>query len=84
MDATIQHGHLKDRRSRRCDAFLNKAASNPLFAPSWFPPKGGVARDLRKRRTIHETQVCTLRRFNSPLAFLRRRANQLIVVPEVW
>ena len=75
---------LKDRRSRRCDAFLKKAASNPLFAPSWFPAREGVARDLRRGTTIHQTQACTLRRFNPPLAFLRRRANQLGVVPEVW
>lgn len=60
---------LKDRRSRRCDAFLQKAASNPMFAPSWFPPREGVVRNLRKRRPIHETQAGTLRRFNSPLAF---------------
>lgn len=28
---------LKDRRGRRCDNFIRKAAKNPRFADAWFP-----------------------------------------------
>ena len=67
---------LEDRRRRRCDAFLRKAFSHPRFGARWFPPRRGTARDLRRRRSIEETRAATNRRFNSPLAFLRRRANE--------
>ena len=36
--------------------------------------------DLRSRREVQETQALSLRRFNSPLSYLRRRANQIGVV----
>ena len=68
---------LEARRTRRCDAFLRKAARCPRFGNKWFPPRRGIVRDLRRRRSIEETRAATARRFNSPLAFLRRRANQI-------
>ena len=75
---------LKDRRIRRCDSFIRKAAANPRFGPIWFPPRGEQSMSLRSRREIQETQATTARRFNSPLAFLRRRANAIGVIPEAW
>ena len=72
---------LEDRRRRRCDAFLRKAIRHPRFGARWFPPRKGTARDLRRRRSVEETRASTNRRFNSPLAFLRRRANELGLGP---
>ena len=72
---------LKERRVRRCDSFIKKAATNPRFALEWFPRQPGGHMGLRDRREVAETQATTSRRFNSPLTFFRRRANQLGVVP---
>ena len=55
-----------------------------MFGPTWFQPRPRTTHDLRARRAVPETQTRTLRRFNAPLVFLRRRANQIGVVPEVW
>ena len=68
---------LEQRRVRRCDAFLRKAIAHPRFGAKWFPPRRGVHRELRNRREIEEIRATTNRRFNSPLAFLRRRANDI-------
>ena len=67
---------LKERRERRLDAFIAKAARNPRFR-HWFPlqPEGNMG--LRNRRCIEETRCKTQRRFNGPIAHLRRRANEL-------
>ena len=82
---TIMNEHgiqtLEERRKRRCDAFLRKAIKHPDFGRKWFRPRAGEGRDLRKRRQIEETKATTNRRFNSPLAFLRRRANELNLEP---
>ena len=67
---------LRDRRIRRCDSFLKKAIRNPMFE-HWFPPKDGTRRNLRRRREIQESRATTNRKFNSPLEYLRRRANEL-------
>ena len=75
---------LKDRRVRRCDKFIRKASKNPWFGPVWLPPRVGINQGLRARRGIQETQARSLRRFNSPLSYLRRRANQIGIIPEVW
>ena len=75
---------LKNRRIRKCDSFIRKAAANPRFGPAWFPPRGEQSMSLRSRREIQETQATTARRFNSPLVFLRRRANAIGVIPEAW
>ena len=68
---------LKARRLRRCDAFIRKAALNPRFKERWFPTREGGPQELRNPRRIQENQATTLRRFNSPLAFMRRRANEM-------
>ena len=74
-----EHGiqPLEERRKRRCDAFLRKAVRHPTFGRRWFPPRAGERRDIRRRREIEETRAMTNRRFDSLLAFLRRRANEL-------
>lgn len=71
---------LKDRRIRRTDAFIKKAAANPRFG-RWFPRRDGGPQSLRNRREIQETLATLLRRFNSPLAYIKRRANELGIVP---
>ena len=68
---------LEQRRIRRCDAFIRKAAMNPRFSRRWFPPRAGDRPGLRSRREIQESQAASLRRFNSPLSFMRRRANEI-------
>ena len=74
---------LEQRRIRRCDAFIRKAASNPRFNRRWFPPREGERPGLRSRREIQESQATSLRRFNSPLLYMRRRANEIGVMPVV-
>ena len=73
---------LETRRERRVDKFIKKAASNPRFG-HWFPPRQPVNQDLRRRREIEEGRAVTNRRFNSPLAFIKRRANELGIGPNV-
>ena len=68
---------LKARRERRCDKFIQKAASNPIFGARWFQQRPQSGHNLRRRREIIEPRATTSRRFNSPLAFIQRRANQL-------
>ena len=68
---------LRARRERRCDKFILKAASNPSFGAKWFQRRPQSGHNLRRRREIVEPRASTNRRFNSPLAFIQRRANQL-------
>ena len=68
---------LEERRARRCDKFLRNNFNHTRFGTTWFPPRLGERRDLRRRRAVKETRANTLRRFNSPLAFLKRRANDM-------
>ena len=75
---------LRDRRERRCDNFVKKAARNPRFADAWFPQRPTIPQQLRTRRHVQETQATSSRRFRSPLAFLRRRANELGIIPASW
>ena len=71
---------LEARRVRRVDNFVRKVAGNPRFL-RWFPPREEVPQNLRHRRAIVETQAQTNRRFDSPLAFFKRRANDLGFAP---
>lgn len=75
---------LKERQLKRCDGFIKKVVANPRFGAAWLPPRPDTSRDLSVRREIQETQATSVRRFNSPLSFLRRRANQIGIIPEVW
>lgn len=68
---------LHDRRVRRADAFIRKSAANPRFGPKWFPARQDVPWGLRRRRQVQEVRARTRRRFMSPLAFLKRRANDM-------
>ena len=68
---------LEARRIRRCDKFICKAASSPVFGPRWFPRRAPDQYNLRRRREIVEERATSQRRFNSPIQFFRRRANEL-------
>ena len=68
---------LKARRVRRCDAFIRKAWANPRFGPRWFPMREVVWWDIRRRREVQEPLGATQRRFNLPLAYMRRKANEM-------
>ena len=68
---------LEARRARRCDSFIRKVSLNPHFAGRWFRGRPDSGHNLRRRREIFEPRAGTARWFNSPLSFLRRRANQL-------
>lgn len=68
---------LEERRVRRCDTFLRKSFLHPRFGERWFPMRQEGPRTLRRWRAIEDTRAATCRRFNSPLAFLRQRANEL-------
>lgn len=68
---------LEVRRLRRCDNFIKKAVANPRFHRRWFPAQPEITQQLRIRRDVAETVASTQRRFMSPLAFLKRRANEL-------
>ena len=80
IETTMAANHiesLKERRIRRCDAFIRKAVENRRFQGRWFPRREQAGHWIRNRRIIAETRASTQRRFNSPLAFMRRRANDL-------
>ena len=68
---------LAVRRGRRCDAFITKAWGNARFREKWFPRREAVGWNLRERRRISEVRAASTRRHNSPLAFMKRRANEL-------
>ena len=68
---------LEARRTGRCDKFILKAAQNPRFTGKWFPMRQNVDHNLRRRIAVREELATSSRRFNSPLFFLRRRANEL-------
>ena len=71
---------LSERRLRRVDAFASKVASNPRFS-HWFPIREEGPMLLRNRRVVLETRSRTERRHNGPICYLRRRINQLGLVP---
>ena len=68
---------LAARREKRCDAFIKKNMINARFGASCFPPRPEIPWSIRNKREVQEIQAVTHRRFVSPLAFLRRRANNL-------
>ena len=71
---------LAARRQRRVDSFIRKSANNPRFG-HWFPLRGEPAVELRGRRNIAELRSKTERRHNGPIAYMRRRANELGILP---
>ena len=56
-----------------------KALRSNRFSPSWFPLREVDEHNLRGRRPYVKTRARTGRYYNSPLAFMRRRANNLYV-----
>ena len=71
---------LIDRRVRRVDRFIMKTFNNPKFA-HWFPRRQEGTMALRSRRMVEEIKSRTERRHNGPMAYLRRRANDLGLAP---
>lgn len=76
MMATLGIKTLEARRTRRVNYFVTK----PCFA-HWFPPRNEPGIGLRNRRLIAEDRTRTERRFNGPLAYFKRRANDLGLSP---
>ena len=71
---------LRERQLRRSDSFIAKVATNPRFS-HWFPAREEGPMRLRNRREILEVRSKTERRHNGPIAYIRRRANELGIVP---
>ena len=68
---------LEERREKYIDRFVTKTLLNPRFSEPWFPLREPGAMDIRSRRNFYETKSRTTRYYNSPLSFMRRRANEL-------
>ena len=74
---------LKERRCAYIDKFVCKAIQNERFSDSWFPKREANGdHGLRNARIYHETRSRTNRHYNSPLSFMRRRANDLALDEE--
>ena len=67
---------LKKRREKYVDNFILKTLMNERFRV-WFPTREEDGHNLRGRRNFVETRAKTNRYFNSPISFMRRRANEL-------
>ena len=72
---------LQSRRQRRFDSFVRKSAASSRFGPLWYTQREEDCHGLRHCRAVQETRASTARRSNSPLACMRRRANNLGLVP---
>ena len=68
---------LEERRTNYIDCFVRKTLQNPRFSNSWFPLRDRDQHNIRDRKIYQETRSRTQRYYNSPLSFLRRRANYL-------
>ena len=68
---------LEERRTVYMDKFIVKSLNNERFSNVWFPKREEV-RELRNVRIYKETNARTKRFYNSPLAMMRRRANDLL------
>ena len=73
---------LKQRRMDYVDRFILKSIDNERYSSSWFPLREEVVHDLRDRRPFQETKARTSRYYNSPISFMRRRANELYLFAE--
>ena len=70
---------LEERRVNYIDNFIKKTIDNPRFRDSWYPLREEAVQSVRNRRPFVETRARTERYYRSPLAFLRRRANDMTV-----
>ena len=68
---------LSERRLEYIDNFVKKTVESPRFGQSWYPLRDEITHEIRDRRPFRETRSRTGRYYNSPLSFLRRRANDL-------
>ena len=68
---------LEDRRKLMLDRFVAKTLRNPRFAEDWYPLRQDGP-NVRNRRIYMETCARTNRYYNSPLALMRRRANDML------
>ena len=73
---------MKARREAYIDKFVQKTVNSPRFGEEWYPLRDPTGYNIRDRRPFRETNARTQRYYNSPLSFLRRRANDLAFVPE--
>ena len=69
---------LKKRREDRVDKFVTKTLKNEKYKERWFQERNYEGPEIRNVRSIVETRARTMRYYNSPLAYMRRRANELI------
>ena len=69
---------LEERRKECIDRFVAKSVNNERFMEDWFPLREIEGPDIRGRRIFKETCARTSRYYNSPLAFMRRRANDIL------
>ena len=70
---------LKKRREDYIDRFIAKTMENTRFADPWFPLRDPDVRGIRGRRSFVESRARTTRYYNSPLSYMRRRANDMLV-----
>ena len=68
---------LKKRRENFIDRFIMKTSISDRFGSVWFPLRDTDVHNIRDRRPYKETKAKTSRYYNSPLSFMRRRANDL-------
>ena len=68
---------LKQRRVDYIDRFVSKSIHNSRFKDNWFPLREEAIYNLRERNPYRETKARTKRYYNSPLSYMRRRANVL-------
>ena len=74
---------LKVRREQYIDNFVTKTLCNERFSEAWFPLRSPDVHNLRDRRPYKETKSKTNRFYNSPLSFMRRRANDLFSASQI-
>ena len=68
---------LKKRRVDYIDRFVQKTLRNPRYSDTWFPLREEAGMSVRNRRNYVETKARTSRYYNSPLSYMRRRANDI-------
>ena len=67
---------LKERREEYVDRFVAKTIQSERFR-CWYPRRNEPEHEFRRFRAFEEYRSSTLRYYNSPMAFMRRRANDL-------
>ena len=68
---------LETRRLKYIDNFVRKTFRSERFSEDWFPLRREDFHNIRDRKPFKETRSRTTRYYNSPLSFMRRRANEL-------